>query len=318
MANEKIGSLYYSLGLDDSDFDLKFKNKVKKMQDTGVSVGVSLNTDAAMSQFGRLVEYSKNKSATIDLTPNIDKLVGKLRTVRGEMDVLKNMHLGEKGLSASGELAYTKEFDKARVAAEKLMSQIKTLESVQVGLNKSSRVDYSGGYYKISDERTLKSMSVYYKELERETAAIAKNNALITKETEKQNAASKRQQAKDNKAEILAYKFAQEKASDAVDRHNISQKRLDSSMALSNKTILNARQAALQLSNQLGTMFSIYAVERFVKKLAEVRGQFEMSQISLRAILQDAPAADKIFEQVKALSVQSPFTFKNLVDYHSF
>jgi len=82
-----------------------------------------------------------------------------------------------------------------------------------------------------------------------------------------------------------------------------------------NKSMLNLRQASLQLSNQFGTMFSIYAVERFVEKLATVRGEFELQQISLRAILQDAPAADKIFNQVKALAVQSPFTFKNLIDY---
>lgn len=34
-----------------------------------------------------------------------------------------------------------------------------------------------------------------------------------------------------------------------------------------NKALLSQRQIAMQLSNQFGTMFSIYAVERFVKKL---------------------------------------------------
>ena len=94
-----------------------------------------------------------------------------------------------------------------------------------------------------------------------------------------------------------------------------SQSRIRSNAEFTNKTLLSQRQLAIQLSNQFGTMFSIYAVERFVKKLAEVRGEFELQKVSLRAILQDAPAADAIFEQIKQLSVKSPFTFKDLIGY---
>ena len=94
-----------------------------------------------------------------------------------------------------------------------------------------------------------------------------------------------------------------------------SQSRIRSNAEFTNKTLLSQRQIAMQLSNQFGTMFSIYAVERFVKKLAEVRGEFELQKVSLRAILQDAPAADAIFEQIKQLSVKSPFTFKDLIGY---
>jgi len=94
-----------------------------------------------------------------------------------------------------------------------------------------------------------------------------------------------------------------------------SQSRIRSNAEFTNKTLLSQRQLALQISNQFGTMFSIYAVERFVKKLAEVRGEFELQKVSLRSVLQDAPAADAIFEKVKNLALTSPFTFKELSGY---
>jgi len=82
-----------------------------------------------------------------------------------------------------------------------------------------------------------------------------------------------------------------------------------------NKSMLNLRQASLQLSNQFGTMFSIYAVERFIQKMATVTGEFELQHRSLQAILQDTGAADKIFAQIKTLSVESPFKFGDLISY---
>lgn len=94
-----------------------------------------------------------------------------------------------------------------------------------------------------------------------------------------------------------------------------SQSRIRSNAEFTNKTLLSQRQIAMQLSNQFGTMFSIYAVERFVKKLAEVRGGFEQQKIALSAILQDGQQANIIFEQIKNLSVESPFKFKDLVGY---
>jgi len=96
---------------------------------------------------------------------------------------------------------------------------------------------------------------------------------------------------------------------------NSAQRNLDSQMRLTNKTMMSQRMLGMQLSNQFGTLFSIYAVERFIGKLAEVTGMFELQHTSMNAILQDKVAGDKIFGQIKSLSVESPFRFKDLISY---
>lgn len=60
---------------------------------------------------------------------------------------------------------------------------------------------------------------------------------------------------------------------------------------------------------------SINTVRGFVEQIAAVRGQFELSQRSLEAILQNKPKADEIFNKTVELAVKSPFRIKDLVDY---
>lgn len=70
-----------------------------------------------------------------------------------------------------------------------------------------------------------------------------------------------------------------------------------------------------RLAQRTAVVFSIGAVKSFVEQIAEVRGQFELSERSLEAILQNKPKADEIFNKTVELAVKSPFRIKNLVDY---
>lgn len=125
-------------------------------------------------------------------------------------------------------------------------------------------------------------------------------------------------------------------ASRSADRHALSQQKLatetlrteaaskklaasqssfERAIGLTNKMMFSQKNLLNQLSNAAGIYFSIYEVGRFVKNLAQVSGEFEQQHIALRAILRDADSADRIFAQIKDLSVISPFTFKDLTSY---
>lgn len=93
------------------------------------------------------------------------------------------------------------------------------------------------------------------------------------------------------------------------------QKQISSAFGLTNKTMFDQKNLLQQLSSAMGIYFSIYQAGAFVKELAMVSGEFEKQRLSLRAILQDTAAADKIFGQIKDLAVYSPFNFKELTDY---
>ena len=70
-----------------------------------------------------------------------------------------------------------------------------------------------------------------------------------------------------------------------------------------------------QLTRRLALVFSVSQVTGYVKKLASVRGEFELQQKSLAAIIQNKDKANEIFDKVTKLAVQSPFQLKELVTY---
>lgn len=70
-----------------------------------------------------------------------------------------------------------------------------------------------------------------------------------------------------------------------------------------------------RLAQRTAVVFSFGAAKSFVTQIAEVRGQFELSERSLEAILQNKPKADEIFNKTVELAVKSPFRIKDLVDY---
>lgn len=70
-----------------------------------------------------------------------------------------------------------------------------------------------------------------------------------------------------------------------------------------------------RLAQRTAVVFSFGAAKSFVEQIAEVRGQFELSERSLEAILQNKPKADEIFNKTVELAVKSPFRIKDLVNY---
>ena len=70
-----------------------------------------------------------------------------------------------------------------------------------------------------------------------------------------------------------------------------------------------------RLAQRTAVLFSISTAKDFVSQIAEVRGQFELSQKSLESIIQNKTKADQIFNKTVELAIKSPFRIKDLVDY---
>ena len=70
-----------------------------------------------------------------------------------------------------------------------------------------------------------------------------------------------------------------------------------------------------QLMRRLALVFSVSQVTQYVQKLAQVRGEFELQNAALAAIMQNKDEADQLFGQITQLAVQSPFQLKELVTY---
>lgn len=70
-----------------------------------------------------------------------------------------------------------------------------------------------------------------------------------------------------------------------------------------------------QLQRAFALMFSVSQIRNYIAQIARVRGEFELQQRSLEALLQNKTQADLIFNKTVALAVKSPYQIKELVSY---
>lgn len=370
--SNNLGNLYYTLDLDDKEFERKMKEKADKY---GVSLTIKAKVEGLdTTKYFQTVEKassSASRSIKDDMERNIPALMkmddrlkqlnkwyaelektseaagrAQLRSTEASLRAAEKLTAEQRkqqgkqqqgiftesvqSIGKTTEVmkqmsAYYKEMEqsneKALKASEKLTAEQRKQQGIKIG---GQFKEYIASLSKSSD--VLKQMSSYYKDLEKETAKAAKDAQKLAQAQEKANQksaiAAQKQATIDSQKQMEAYRRTLMQAKNVqidfdqiLERSAKSQNKFSNAVGLSNKTLLSQRMLAIQVSNQIGTMFSIYAAERFIKKLAEVRGEFEMQQVSLRAILQDAQAADHIFNQVKQLAVVSPFEFKDLVGY---
>lgn len=70
-----------------------------------------------------------------------------------------------------------------------------------------------------------------------------------------------------------------------------------------------------QLMRRLALVFSVSQMTQYFRKLIEVRGQFEKTEVALTSIIQSQEKAKKLMNQTIALAIKSPFTLQQLTGY---
>lgn len=70
-----------------------------------------------------------------------------------------------------------------------------------------------------------------------------------------------------------------------------------------------------QLARRLALVFSVSQLTQYFRKLVEVRGQFEKTEVALTSIIGDNQKAEKLMNQTIALAIKSPFTLQQLTGY---
>ena len=73
--------------------------------------------------------------------------------------------------------------------------------------------------------------------------------------------------------------------------------------------------SARSMFDSMKRYLNVAIIMNYAKKLADIRGEFELQQKSLQALTQDFDAANSIFSKTMALAVKSPFSVSELVRY---
>lgn len=217
----------------------------------------------------------------------------------GVADNVKNVAQAERAMNAMREAIKHLDKDSANYqqTVDKLKNKIKELEQFTQSATKSTTQTVA------MNARQAMAFSRSAKSIEEQNRAI---KALKIARDNLNRGDFSSQSAYDKRVRQLTAEIHRQTI--AVDTLTAKQQQLGQSKM----TLMNH---AAQLQRQLAMVFSVSAIKGYINKLIAVRGEFELQQKALSAILQSKDQADELWNQTVKLAIKSPFTIKELSGY---
>lgn len=261
----------------------------------------------AVFAFRRLQEATKGASGMniAELKKEIGAIDSILKDTSYNLTKADQDSLIKRKKTLQDELKYQQQMCEERVIArQKALDKMSSAEASFNAKQRKAYSDRSKGY----QEKNYKQNTSYKGALDFSAAANTLNRQARAIEYLKEARMKLSQTDAD-------YKQKLETLNAAIARHTQNLKEADvSSRNLAEQTSYMSGYIS-RWAQRMAFAFSINTVQGFVEQIAAVRGQFELSQRSLEAILQNKPKADEIFNKTVELAVKSPFRIKDLVDY---
>ena len=259
---------------------------------------------------------------------DVNKLVDVIAKLYAENEKIKNQQLSSRGITIAQEGQLSKK--QASTRAKELLNDERELMNAQRERERElMRAD------KESAKRHALQMARYRQEIQEITrfsriyAQIPKT--LSTKDVGRLIARSVQSDKSINQS-LIAIKnlekakkdldttdrrYAQTlaKINSEIDRHKANLRKLGVETENVRKHQSNLMNHAQQLRRALALVFSVSQITGYINKMIQIRGEFELQQRSLQAILQNKDEANRIWQQTVDLAVRSPFRVKELVTY---
>lgn len=184
----------------------------------------------------------------------------------------------------------------------------KAAQKVAIALDKAAKAEE-----KKNSARANKANQEAARAEEQYARALNKSEATIVQRARKIEALANAQRAlnstgRDYSSQLSKIASETQRLQQANDNVAKSMERVKRSQS----SVLNTTD---QLTRKIALLFSVSAIQGYVEKLVSVRGEFELQQRALQAILQNKDEANALWEKTVALAVKSPFQVKELVTY---
>lgn len=276
--------------------------QLSKMNGSGTS-GIM---QAALA-FQRLQESAKGASGMniAELKQEIGSIESMLRDTTQNLTKADQDALIKRKKSLQDELRYQQQmYNERAVAFQKALDKMVSAEQSYNNKQRKAYADRAKDY----QTRNNKANTTYQGALDFSATANTLNRQVRAIEYLKEARMKLSQTDAD-------YKRKLDILNAAIEQHNKNLKEAGvNSRALTEQTSYMAGYMS-RWAQRMAFAFSVGSVKNFVEQIASVRGQFELSERSLEAILQNKPKADEIFNKTVELAVKSPFSIKDLVDY---
>lgn len=276
--------------------------QLSKMNGSGTS-GIM---QAALA-FQRLQESAKGASGMniAELKQEIGSIESMLRDTTQNLTKTDQDALIKRKKSLQDELRYQQQmYNERAVAFQKALDRMVSAEQSYNNKQRKLYADRAKDY----QNKNYKSNTTYQGALDFSATANTLNRQVRAIEYLKEARMKLSQTDAD-------YKRKLDVLNAAIKQHNKNLKEAGvNSRALTEQTSYMAGYMS-RWAQRMAFAFSVGSIKNFVEQIASVRGQFELSERSLEAILQNKPKADEIFNKTVELAVKSPFRIKDLVDY---
>ena len=276
--------------------------QLSKMNGSGTS-GIM---QAALA-FQRLQESAKGASGMniAELKQEIGSIESMLRDTTQNLTKADQDALIKRKKSLQDELRYQQQmYNERAVAFQKALDKMVSAEQSYNNKQRKAYADRAKDY----QTRNNKANTTYQGALDFSATANTLNRQVRAIEYLKEARMKLSQTDAD-------YKRKLDILNAAIEQHNKNLKEAGvNSRALTEQTSYMAGYMS-RWAQRMAFAFSVGSIKNFVEQIASVRGQFELSERSLEAILQNKPKADEIFNKTVELAVKSPFRIKDLVDY---
>lgn len=276
--------------------------QLSKMNGSGTS-GIM---QAALA-FQRLQESAKGASGMniAELKQEIGSIESMLRDTTQNLTKADQDSLIKRKKSLQDELRYQQQmYNERAVAFQKALDKMVSAEQSYNNKQRKAYTDRAKDY----QTRNNKANTTYQGALDFSATANTLNRQVRAIEYLKEARMKLSQTDAD-------YKRKLDVLNAAIEQHNKNLKEAGvNSRALTEQTSYMAGYMS-RWAQRMAFAFSVGSIKNFVEQIASVRGQFELSERSLEAILQNKPKADEIFNKTVELAVKSPFRIKDLVDY---
>lgn len=276
--------------------------QLSKMNGSGTS-GIM---QAALA-FQRLQESAKGASGMniAELKQEIGSIESMLRDTTQNLTKADQDALIKRKKSLQDELRYQQQmYNERAVAFQKALDKMVSAEQSYNNKQRKAYADRAKDY----QTRNNKANTTYQGALDFSATANTLNRQVRAIEYLKEARMKLSQTDAD-------YKRKLDVLNAAIEQHNKNLKETGvNSRALTEQTSYMAGYMS-RWAQRMAFAFSVGSIKNFVEQIASVRGQFELSERSLEAILQNKPKADEIFNKTVELAVKSPFRIKDLVDY---
>ena len=287
-SNDGVFASISKINMDIIEARSRFKELQKEFTHLSSPAGDKSAHTAIQQEVQFIMEYisvlKKQKQEIIDTQKEIQK--AKQRTTQEDP-------FSKKIAGYNGETLEVKRYKDAMKAMKEFYAeQEKEAQKASQDLSrrlKRENQTYGGALQYSASAKTINEQIIAIRNLE-----AARDNLSKTDSNYKSKLKTLNDEIAKNKREI-------EEARGGVERLRESHSRLSNT--------------ARQLKNAFTLLFSVSQITGYIRKLVEVRGEFELQERTLQVLLQSQDKATQLWNQVVELAVKSPFRVKELVTY---